>query len=66
MPTYVYRCDQGHEQEDVVPVDLRDYPPHSCKVCLEQQGRLVVAKRVPAVSAASAGFPGAASWRGGN
>lgn len=64
MPTYVYRCPEGHEVEQQRKIADRD-AEEICPKCSAESSHVVapLLTRVPAVSTAATGFPGAASWR---
>jgi len=46
MPLYVYQCPNGHEAEELVPVDKRD-EPMPCVACNEKDGSVVEMRRKP-------------------
>jgi putative FmdB family regulatory protein len=64
MPTYVYKCSEGHEVEQVRKIADRD-SVEPCPKCSAESSSVIapLLVRVPAVSTAPVGFPGAASWR---
>jgi putative FmdB family regulatory protein len=46
MPVYAFRCPNGHEVEELVPMSKRD-EPMPCVACHEKDGSIVEMQRVP-------------------